>query len=211
MRWCSRRLAPHTTLDRCRDASARSVTLIELRARIPVIAWSGAVGLNASDGRVAETVGAGVSVVAIERRTAGALTLRARIVGRTGTAVIARRGIVDVEATAGGIAEVIGAAIAVTTVPRAAADASTPRAGVVDGAGVAVVTSAGHAGVLTDFADTGVGRADVAVVAVRVNRAVKAGIDGVVASLPRTRIAGSDAGSIAARIGQRAKQPVVAR
>ena len=137
-------------------------------AGIPVVAGRGVVGVDAPGEGIARIIGASIAVVTVGRRSPHATAFRTGVVGRTSISVVAREGVVDVDAPGGWIARIIGADIGVVAVRRRTADTTTDRAGIVRGTGVAVVTRGRVVGIHTSGGRiTGIIGADIGIIAIR--------------------------------------------
>jgi hypothetical protein len=152
-----------------RTGHARSSTAdVVLRAGVGIIAGHRVVVGHASAGRIAGVVGTTVTIITVRRRAAKTTSATAGVRRCTRVAIVASCRVVDGHATAGRIAAVVSANVAVVTDRGCASNACTARTGVVGGTGIAIVT--GHAvvgsGASTCRVATIVG-AQVTIVAVR--------------------------------------------
>src|SRR5206468_3807195 len=113
--------------DRVRADAGAAQAGAALRAQVAVLAGRqiGERGVRAAGGRIAALGGAAVVVVAVGRRSAGAVPTRAGVGRGAGIAVIARGGVVGVLAAGGRVAGVIRADIVVVAVERGSAAAVT--------------------------------------------------------------------------------------
>jgi len=136
-------------------------------AGITVVARDVVVDVHATSLRIANVVGTDIAVVTVGRRAPDTRPIGAGVAGGAGVAVAARGRIVGVRAASGRVTVVVGADVAIVAVRRQAAHARPPTAGVVGGAGVAVVARGGIVDVHTaTLRITGIVGARVAVVTV---------------------------------------------
>jgi hypothetical protein len=123
---------------RTADAPAVRARVVR-RTSVAIVAWAGIVDEHAAAGRHAEIVRAAVTIVADDCRSTNAPTARTGVICGASVAVIAGTAIVHVIAAGAGIAQIIGADIAVIATRRRSANAYPQRARVIRRAGIAVV------------------------------------------------------------------------
>src|SRR5262249_4146689 len=154
-----------------RDALPAAARVV-VGAGVAVVARERVVRVRAAARGITAVRRADVAVVAVRGRPGLAGAARARVAGRTGVAVVARRIVIDVDAAVRGVAAVVGAGIAVVAVDRIA-HADVGHAPLVRGAMVGIgavgvrVAAAGDR--VVDASGRGiaaVGRTRVAIVAV---------------------------------------------
>lgn len=120
--------------------------------------------MHAALARLTLVRGARVEIVArLDRRT-GTLTALADIAGGTLVAIVARRFVIGIFATGGGVAKIVGAHVPIIAALYLSADANPLFAMVCFGACIGVV--AGGIGIDVDTAGFGVARVVCAVIAV---------------------------------------------
>ena len=89
----------------CTAADA-AVAPIDRRTKLPVVAGITVVDVATPRRRIAGVIRADVAVVAVGRRTAHAQARRAGVVDGAGVPIVARRGVVDMDASDGRIATI---------------------------------------------------------------------------------------------------------
>jgi len=108
-------------------------------ARIAVVTCDGVGSAETPRCHVAGVISAGVAIVTVGREPAYTCTRGTHVCGGAGVAVVTGDGDVDVEAASERIAGVGRTNVAVVTIRCSAANAGSGRAGVVGGAGAAIV------------------------------------------------------------------------